>query len=85
MATATRKLIDLEPSVIRSITVKARIKNMTFKKYVEELIKKDAKTVTHDEDIYASIQDQELLSLIGIAKNAKDENDEKLNYILSKL
>lgn len=86
MGTATRKLIDLEPSVIRSINCKARMRNMTFKKYVEELIIKDAKTVESDEEVYSRIQSQELLSLVGIAKDITTEgSDDKLSYILSKV
>lgn len=85
MKTATRKLIDLEPSIIRSINCKARKQNMTFKRYVEELIRKDAKNIEADTNIYAEIQNQELLSLVGIAKDIKaNEADDKLNYILSK-
>ena len=59
---------------------------MTFKRYVEELIRKDARTIQADEDVYSGIQSQELLSLVGVAKDIKaDDADEKLNYILSKL
>jgi len=86
MGTATRKLIDLEPSVIRSINCKAKMRNMTFKRYVEELITRDAKTTISDENIYSDIESQELMSLVGIAKEIKaDGTDEKLDYILSKL
>lgn len=86
MGTATRKLIDLEPSVIRIINCKARNRNMSFKRYVEDLIREDAKDVSELEDAYSDIGSQELLSLVGIAKEIKeDKTDDKLNYILSKL
>ena len=70
MGANTRKLIDLEPSVIRRINCKARMRNMTFKRYVEELITNDAKTIELAEKKYSEIINQELLSLIGIAKEA---------------
>ena len=86
METTARKLIDLEPSVIRIINCKARMRNMSFKRYVEELITKDAKSIDSNESAYSEIQSQELLSLIGIAKDVKaDGTDDKLDYILSKL
>lgn len=86
MDTVTRKLIDLEPSVIRIVNCKARSHNMTFKRYVEELIRNDAKSVTSKESMYSDIQSQELISLIGIAKEVKENKaDDKLEYILSKL
>lgn len=86
METATRKLIDLKPSVIRRINCKARMRNMTFKRYVEELITNDAKTIESNEKEYSGIQSQELLSLVGIAKDIKaDGTDDKFDYIISKL
>ena len=82
----TRKLIDLKPSVIRSINCKAKMRNMTFKRYVEELITEDAKNIDSNENAYSEIQSQELLSLVGIVKDIKaDGTDDKLDYILSKL
>ena len=88
METLQRKLIDLSPGVVRVISRKARSRSMSCKKYIEALVEQDA---LKDEDyslIPEDVTDPVLLSLVGIARKPSAEareQDERLDYIMSKL
>ena len=88
METLQRKLIDLSPGVVRVISRKARSRSMSCKKYIEALVEQDA---LKDEDyslIPEDVTGAVLLGWEGMARrpSAEDrEQDERLDYIMSKL
>lgn len=80
-----RKLIDIHPAVFDSLTILARGKNMSLKKYIESLLEDEASRRTPH--IPSAVKDPRVISLVGMAKhavNAMDPNDERAQYILSK-
>ena len=86
MEKVQRKLIDLSVPVVRAISIKAKAKSMSFKRYVESLIEKDAAEDNGLGMIPEGVSDPFLLSLVGIASApADDESDDRLDYILSKM
>lgn len=84
METTVRKLIDVELPVVRILSQKARSRNMTFKRYVEQLIERDAASGSSAPGLDC-IESEDLKSLVGIAKTKRSVRDDKLEYILSKL
>ena len=88
METVQRKLIDLRGPVVRAISIKARAKSMSFKRYVEQLIEEDAARDNSLSLIPEEVTDPVLLGLVGIAAGqspARESADDRLDYILSKL
>ena len=82
-ASATRKLIDIRQSVFQVLTIKARKKGLSLKRYIEEVLEEDAKDLRIPEEV----SDRKILSLIGIARQpdqAELLSDERLQYLLSK-
>lgn len=88
METVQRKLIDLRGPVVRAISIKARAKSLSFKRYVEQLIEEDAARDNSLSLIPEEVTDPVLLGLVGIAAGqspASESADDRLDYILSKL
>lgn len=88
METVQRKLIDLRSPVVRAISIKARAKSLSFKRYVEQLIEEDAARDNSLSLIPEEVTDPVLLGLVGIAagqSTASEPADDRLDYILSKL
>ena len=87
METMQRKLIDLSMPVVKAIGIKARANSMSFKRYVEYLIEKDAKEGGDYALIPDEVTDPKLIGLVGIAsgKGIDDGADDRLEYILSKM
>lgn len=86
-AAVKRKLIDIKPGVFESLQYKAQRKSISLKRYIEELIEKDA--AEEGLPVIAGVTDPRILRLIGIAKPKNGETienleDERLQYILSK-
>ena len=85
MRTATRKLIDIKPTVFESLSVKARRKGVSLKRYIEDLLESDA--LQEKPVVPEGVTHPEIVSLIGIARpnvNLEEINDDRLQYILSK-
>ena len=83
--TAKRKLIDIQPAVFESLTILARGKNMSLKKYIETLLEEESSR--HSPVVPSSVKDPRVIGLLGMAKHAAaalDPDDERANYILSK-
>ena len=84
-AETTRKLIDIKAPVFQNLTIKAKRKGVSLKRYIEDLLEADAR-----EDHPAApegVTDGKILSLIGMAKpviRTTDLEDERLQYILNK-
>ncbi|MBP5487416.1 MAG: hypothetical protein J6Y06_07315 [Bacteroidales bacterium] len=81
----TRKLIDIKSPTILALSIKAKRKGVSLKRYIEDLLEE---SVTF-EDLPApkGVTDRRILSLIGMAKPVtpiESIEDEKLKYILSK-
>ena len=88
METVQRKLIDLRAPVVRAISIKARAKSLSFKRYVEQLIEEDAAKDNSLSLIPDEVTDPVLLGMVGIAAGPSPANepaDDRLDYILSKL
>ena len=87
METVQRKLIDLRAPVVRAISIKARAKSLSFKRYVEQLIEEDAAKDNSLSLIPEEVTDPVLLGMVGIAAGNTDTGkpDDRLDYILSKL
>lgn len=82
---STRKLIDIKAPVFRTLTLKAKRKGVSLKRYIEDLLEADA----HVEHRAApeGVTDGKILSLIGLAKPSirpADLEDDRLQYILNK-
>ena len=81
-----RKLIDLSEPVFTALSMQARKEGISLKKYIEKLLETEAER--RRPTIPADVTDPQILSLVGIAKNglssAASEEDERLQYILSK-
>ena len=78
-----RKLIDLKPDVFRGLSLKAREKGVTLKRYIENVLEEDAAYT--DASIPAGVTSPKIISLIGLAKGANiDWEEERLKYLLSK-
>lgn len=80
-----RKLIDLNGPVFDALSVRAREKGVSLKKYIETLLEEDA--IRHRPSIPDSVSDTRIVNLVGIARHVvqdADPNDERLQYILSK-
>ena len=85
METATRKLIDIKPAVFQSLSVKAKRKGVSLKRYIEDLLESDS--LQDRPAVPEGVTDPGIISLIGVAKpvvNSEDVNDDRLQYILSK-
>ena len=82
---ATRKLIDIKPSVINALKIKARRKGVSLKRYIEDLLEEDSnKDILH---VPEGVSNAKVIALIGVAKPSVDVDmidDERLQYILSK-
>lgn len=85
METVQRKLIDLRAPVVRAISVKARAKSMTFKRYVEQLVEEDAARDGGLGLIPEDVTDPVLIGMVGMAAGDSEPGDDRLDYILSKL
>jgi len=83
---AKRKLIDISPSVFETLSIKAKGKRMSLKRYIESLLEEDARN--EDRVEIQGVSDPRILGLIGSARHrvgySADEEDERLQYILSK-
>lgn len=80
-----RKLIDLREPVFAVLSMQARQEGVSLKKYIEKLLEAEAER--RRPAIPDDVTDPRILSLVGIAKNglsAAAEDDERLQYILSK-
>ena len=80
-----RKLIDIKPDVFDTLTVLARGKSMSLKKYIEMLLEEES--ARRAPSIPASVTDARVIGLLGMAKHAAgalDPDDERAQYILSK-
>ena len=77
-----RKLIDLRPDVFRGLSLKARKRGVTLKRYIENVLEEDADMET---SIPSGVTSPKIISLIGLAKGADmDWEEERLKYLLSK-
>ena len=84
-AETTRKLIDIKAPVFRSLTLKARRKGVSLKRYIEDLLEEDAQEERRTAP--EGVTDEKILSLIGLAKPSirpADLEDDRLQYILNK-
>ena len=84
-AETTRKLIDIKAPVFQSLTLKAKRKGVSLKRYIEDLLEEDARENHHSAP--EGVTDGKILSLIGMAKPAirpEDLADDRLQYILNK-
>lgn len=84
-AETTRKLIDIKAPVFRSLTLKARRKGVSLKRYIEDLLEADAQEDRRTAP--EGVTDEKVLSLIGLAKPSirpADLEDDRLQYILNK-
>ena len=84
-AESTRKLIDIKAAVFQNLTIKAKRKGVSLKRYIEDLLEEDA----HEDHraIPEGVTDGKILSLIGMAKpviHPADLDDDRLQYILNK-
>ena len=78
-----RKLIDLRPEVFRGLSLKARKRGVTLKRYIENVLEEDAADA--ETPIPSGVTSPKVISLIGLAKGADmDWEEERLNYLLSK-
>ena len=81
----TRKLIDIKAPVFRNLTLKAKRKGVSLKRYIEDLLEEAAREDRHVAP--EGVTDGKILSLIGMAKPAirpADLEDDRLQYILNK-
>jgi len=81
----TRKLIDIKAPVFNSLSLKAKRKGVSLKRYIEDLLEEDA--YKEHRDAPAGVTDEKILSLIGLAKPSlrpSDLEDDRLQYILNK-
>ena len=85
-STTKRKLIDLDMPVFTILSQQARKEGISLKKYIENLLEAEAEQ--RRPSVPTGVTDPRILSLIGVAKNAVEneeaESDERLQYILSK-
>ena len=84
-AESTRKLIDIKATVFQNLTLKAKRKGVSLKRYIEDLLEDDAREERHSAP--EGVTDGKILSLIGMAKPAirpADLEDDRLQYILNK-
>ncbi len=84
-AETTRKLIDIKAPVFNTLTLKARRKGVSLKRYIEDLLEEDA--YEEHRATPAGVTDGKILSLIGLAKptiRPSDLEDDRLQYILNK-
>ena len=78
-----RKLIDLRPEVFRGLSLKARKRGVTLKRYIENVLEEDAADT--EAAIPSGVTSPKIISLIGLAKGADmDWEEERLNYLLQK-
>ena len=81
----TRKLIDIKAPVFQSLTLKARRKGVSLKRYIEDLLEENAQE--EHRPAPEGVTDEKVLSLIGLAKPSirpADLEDDRLQYILNK-
>ena len=84
-AETTRKLIDIKAPVFQTLTLKAKRKGVSLKRYIEDLLEAEAREDHHTAP--EGVTDGKILSLIGMAKpviRTADLEDERLQYILNK-
>ena len=62
----TRKLIDIKNPTFRVLSIKAKKKGVSLKRYIEDLLEEDASP--KDRPAPEGVTAQRVLSLIGIAK-----------------
>ena len=78
-----RKLIDLKPEVFMGLSVKAKKRGVTLKRYIENLLEADSGVSSNA--VPEGITSPAVISLIGLAKSVDvDWEEERLNYLLSK-
>ena len=85
MMETTRKLIDIKAPVFQNLTIKAKRKGVSLKRYIEDLLEEDAREVHRATP--EGVTNEKILSLIGMAKPAirpADLDDDRLQYILNK-
>lgn len=83
--TTRRKLIDLRTPVFDALSVQAKKRGVSLKKYIETVLEEDA--AQHRAPAPASVTDARILGLVGIARSlalSADPEDERAQYILSK-
>lgn len=83
---STRKLIDIKAPTFQVLSLKAKRKGVSLKRYIEDLLEDDAKPESRIPRL-DGVTDRKILSLIGIAKStvrSEDMEDDRLRYILSK-
>lgn len=81
----TRKLIDIKRPVFQNLTLKAKRKGVSLKRYIEDLLEEDARE--EHRTAPGGVTDGKILALIGMAKpviRPADFDDERLQYILNK-
>ena len=84
-AETTRKLIDIKAPVFNCLTLTAKRKGVSLKRYIEDLLEEDA--YEEHRAAPAGVTDGKILSLIGLAKptiRPSDLEDDRLQYILNK-
>lgn len=80
-----RKLIDIKPNVFDSLTIQARERGVSLKRYIEELLEEESQK--RESGIPPTVKDARIIGLLGIGKRAVaalDPNDDRAQYILSK-
>lgn len=80
-----RKLIDLRGPVFDSLSLEAKSRGVSLKKYIESVLEEEA--LRHRVEVVPGVHDPGILSLVGAAKNlvaSPDPEDDRLQYILSK-
>ena len=79
-----RKLVDIKPDVFNVLADKARRRDVSLKRYIEDLIERDAGS--SDVVVPEGVTSQKIISLIGIARSGAhlDWEEERLKYLLSK-
>ena len=80
-----RKLIDIKPDVFDSLTIMARERGVSLKKYIEDLLEEESHK--RESGIPPSVKDARIIGLLGIGKRAVaalDASDDRAQYILSK-
>ena len=82
---AHRKLIDIDQSAFATLSVEAKGRNMSLKKYIEMLLEEESARIRKKKSIKASPR---ILALVGsakpIGKDVSSIDDDRLQYLLSK-
>lgn len=80
-----RKLIDIDQSAFATLSVEAKGRKMSLKKYIEVLLEEESARIRKNKSIKASPR---ILALVGSAKpigrDISSIEDDRLQYLLSK-